>query len=281
MKRILHPLLWAAPLVAASSSASAQQVLAGPWCGAVTPHSIAATVHLSGAGIQTRLAASTAVDFSNAVYSPVVASAAVSGNNVRLDLAGLSPDTLYYYAVELNGVLQTVSSKTGSFRTMPAPGPFSFRYGFASCGDWHEPGQWVYQKILTENARFFIHMGDLQYEDTDEDDPEPYRENIINAITLSPEMGEMFRRLPTSYIWDDHDFSGNTSDRTSEGRTASRQAYRELVPHYPLPAGGPDAAIYQAFTCGRVRFILSDLRSERNRDSDSDYASKSMMGAAQ
>jgi phosphodiesterase/alkaline phosphatase D-like protein len=281
MKRNIHPLCWGAIFGVAPLSLTAQQILAGPWCGAVTPSSISATAHVSAAGIQTRLVVSTNANFGDPIYSPTVSSAVVSGNNVRMDLGGLTPDTAYYYAVELNGVLQTAVGKTGSFRTLPAPGPVSFRYGFASCGDWHEPGQYVYQTILTENPLFFIHMGDFQYEDTDEDDVEPYRENIINAITLSPPMGEMLRKLPTSYIWDDHDFSGNTSDRTSEGRTASRQAYRELVPHYPLPAGGPDEAIYQAFTCGRVRFILSDLRSERDRDSDTDNASKSMMGDIQ
>ena len=282
MKLLFPPYCFFTGLIVASAlPAAAQQILAGPWCGAVTPSSIAATVNVSAAGVQARLAASTATDFSDPLYSPPVTSAAASGNNVRMDLGGLAADTVYYYAVELNGVLQTAVGKTGTFRTMPPPGPYSFRFGFASCGDWHEPGQYVYHTILTENPRFFIHMGDLQYEDTNEDDPAPYRENIKNAITLSPQMGEMFRNLPVSYIWDDHDFSGNTSDKTSEGRAASRQAYRELVPHYPLPAGGPDAAIYQTFNCGRVRFILSDLRSERNRDSDTDNASKSMMGAVQ
>ncbi|WP_367873934.1 alkaline phosphatase D family protein [Luteolibacter sp. Populi] len=142
-------------------------------------------------------------------------------------------------------------------------------------------GRYVHQKILAENPRFFIHMGDLNYEDTNVDSEAPYRSNIIKSITESPELGEMVRKLPTSWIWDDHDFSGNTSDRTSKGRRANRAVYRELIPHYPLPAGGPNEAIYQAFNCGRVRFILSDLRSERDRDSDDDDEDKSMMGDAQ
>ena len=256
-------------------------VLAGPWCGAVTPQSIAVTAHLDAAGLQARLAVSTQPNFSAPLFSPPVASAAASGNNVRMDLAGLAPDTLYYYAVEIGGVLETAADKTGSFRTLPAPGPASFRFCFASCGDWHENGQYVHQKILAENPRFFIHMGDLNYEDTDVDSEAPYRQNIINSITASPEMGEMVRKLPTSWIWDDHDFSGNTSDRTSDGRRANRAVYREMIPHYPLPAGGPNEAIYQTFNCGRVRFILSDLRSDRNRDSDTDNANKSMMGPVQ
>jgi hypothetical protein len=262
-------------------AAQTSPLVAGPWCGAVTSNSIAATANLSGSGLVARLAVSTQANFSGPVFSAAVTSQAASGNSVRLDLGGLQADTLYFYALEIGGVLQTAAGKTGSFRTLPAPGPASFRFCFASCGDWHESGQWVHQKIIAENPRFFIHMGDLNYEDTDEDDEEPYRENIINSITLSPELGELVRKVPTAWIWDDHDFSGNTSDRTSDGRRANRQVYRELIPHYPLPAGGPNAAIYQAFTCGRTRFILSDLRSDRDRDSDDDDEDKSMMGDAQ
>lgn len=256
-------------------------VAAGPWCGAVTPQSIAVNAHLTGPGLQVRLAVSTQANFSGASYSPPVTSVAAAGNNVRLDLNGLAADTQYYYALEVGGVLETAANKTGSFRTLPPPGPSSFRFCFASCGYWTESGQYVYQKILAENPRFFIHMGDLHYNDTEDNDVTLYRENIQDAITVSAEMGEMVRKLPTQWIWDDHDFCGNTSDRTSLGRTEARQAYRELIPHYPLPAGGPNAAIYQTFDCGRVRIILSDLRSERERDSDSDTAAKSMMGLVQ
>ena len=257
------------------------EIVAGPWCGAVTPSSVAVTAHLGQPGIQARLAASTLPDFSGALFSPPVTSAATTGNNVRLDLAGLTPDTPYFYAVELDGILQVAPTKTGTFRTLPPPGPASFRFGFSSCGDWEEPGQFVHRTILTEQLRFFFHMGDLNYRDTNENDPLPYRSNYINTLNESPELGDLFRQLPTSYIWDDHDFSGNTSDRTSNGRSAHRQVYREMVPHYPLPAGGPDAAIQQTFQCGRVRFILSDLRSERDPDSWDDDSNKSMMGAPQ
>lgn len=284
MRRTCPPPRFIAPCLALLIPASAPavpEIAAGPWCGAVTPSSVAVTAHLGEPGVQARLAASTLPNFSGALFSPPVTTAAISGNNVRLDLTGLAPDTVYHYAVELDGILQSAPTKTGTFRTLPAPGPASFRFGFSACGDWEEPGQFVHRKILTEGLRFFIHMGDLNYRDTDEDDPVPYRSNYINTLNESPELGDLFRQLPISYIWDDHDFSGNTSDRTSDGRSAHRQVYREMVPHYPLPAGGPDAAIHQSFQCGRVRFILSDLRSERDPDSWTDDEDKSMMGAAQ
>ena len=268
-------------LLLATSARGVPEIVSGPWCGAVTPGSIAVTAHLGEPGVQARLVVSTAADFRNPLLSPPVLSAAASGNNVRLDLGGLAPQTPYFYAVELDGILQTAPARTGRFRTLPAPGPSSFRFGFSACGDWEEPGQFVHRTILTEDLDFFIHMGDFNYRDTDEDNPLPYRSNYIDSLVQSPELADLLRQLPTAYIWDDHDFSGNTSDRTSDGRSAHRQVYREMVPHYPLPAGGPDAAIQQTFQCGRVRFILSDLRSERDPDSWTDNQNKSMMGAAQ
>ena len=46
---------------------------------------------------------------------------------------------------------------------------------------------------------------------------------------------------------------------------AARQAYREVVPHAGVAPG--EAPINQAFTIGRVRFVLTDNRSERTDDS--------------
>ncbi|WP_193214223.1 alkaline phosphatase D family protein [Luteolibacter marinus] len=259
----------------------AAEIASGPWCGAVTPDAIAVTAHLDGAGIQARLVVSAAPDFSNPVYSPTVQSSGESGNNVRLDLSGLAPDRRYHYALELDGILQTDPARTGTFKTLPAAGPASFRFAFSSCTYWNEPGQFVFDAIRNEDVRFFIAMGDLNYKNTNVDDPDAYRDNYIDMVTESTQFGEMVRKLPIAYIWDDHDYSGNTSDRNSTGRTAHRLVYREAFPHYPLPAGGPDEAIYQTFDCGRVRFLLTDLRSERNPSSQSDGPGKSMMGGPQ
>jgi alkaline phosphatase D len=57
--------------------------------------------------------------------------------------------------------------------------------------------------------------------------------------------------------------------------------YREYIPHYPLPAGDHSGAICQSFEVGRVKFILTDLRSERTPDRADDDARKTMLGAAQ
>jgi hypothetical protein len=87
--------------------------------------------------------------------------------------------------------------------------------------------------------------------------------------------------VPFVGIWDDHDFGGNNSNRKASSHEAARLTYEEYVPHYPLASGEGDVPIYQSFAVGRVKFILTDLRSERDDAKKKDNAGKSMMGARQ
>jgi hypothetical protein len=82
-------------------------------------------------------------------------------------------------------------------------------------------------------------------------------------------------------MWDDHDYGPNNADGSSPSKPAARQVYRERVPHHPLAAGTGDVAPYQAFTVGRVRFLVTDGRSERSPSGARDDAAKTMLGAAQ
>jgi phosphodiesterase/alkaline phosphatase D-like protein len=88
-----------------------------------------------------------------------------------------------------------------------------------------------------------------------------------------------WRQVPLAYTWDDHDFCGNASHGASPGCQAARMGYDIGVPHYPL-AGG-NGTIHQAFTVGRVRFLLTDTRSARSSRNTSDSAEKTMLGAPQ
>ncbi len=211
----------------------------------------------------------------------------------------LSPDTPYYYALESG--LSASPQRYGKFRTMPTPGTSkSFSFGFASCaqsGSEH--------KIFSEIARlqneaedgthphlFFLQMGDLFYEDIDEDNIQKFRDGY-RKVWSSETQSELWRNKPLVYMWDDHDFGANDSDGTSESSEAARTAYQMFVPHYPLEALPDDARIghaydipiYHAFTVGRVRFLMLDLRSESEYTLDStawlDSSKPTMLGAAQ
>jgi alkaline phosphatase D len=255
-------------------------VVAGPWSGNITSTSATVKVVISEAGQPVRVLASTSPDLSNPVFSTTAVTQAASGNSVRLDLSGLTPLNTYHYAVELGGIPVTSGDLKGKFTTHPVSGPASFKFSFASCGDYANTSQYAYESIVNENPLFFIHMGDMNYDDINSTDPATYRNTYTNLITQG-QLRRVCRAMGMNYIWDDHDYAGNDSNKNNIGRSASRQVYRERFPHYPLPAGGPDAAIYQTYKVGRVQFILSDLRSERDPVSNTDNASKSHMGAVQ
>jgi alkaline phosphatase D len=92
----------------------------------------------------------------------------------------------------------------------------------------------------------------------------------------------LYESLPIAYMWDDYDFGPNDADRNSPAKAAAHQAYREAVPHYGLVLGeSSQTPIAQTFFMGRVRFILTDLRTEKSPASEVDTSSKTTMGVAQ
>jgi hypothetical protein len=61
---------------------------------------------------------------------------------------------------------------------------------------------------------------------------------------------------------------------------ASRVNACQVVPHYPL-ALSSERCIAQSFGVGRVKFILTDLRSDRDAVTNRDDAAKTTMGPCQ
>jgi hypothetical protein len=207
-----------------------------------------------------------------------VATAAVgAGNTVMLSVTGLQPDTDYFYGVEVAGVLRTELNSRGRFQTFPL-GRGSLKIAFSACGDYRKADQRAFDAIVAERPVLFIHMGDLHYMDTDSTNLEDYRVNY-DAVLNHPNQSALYRSMAIAYMWDDHDFCGNDSNGAAIGRDAARFVYRERTPHYPIASAGGTMA--QAFTIGRVRVILTDLRSAAAASSLRESATKSRMGAAQ
>jgi phosphodiesterase/alkaline phosphatase D-like protein len=137
----------------------------------------------------------------------------------------------------------------------------------------------VFDVIRRRDPLFFLHMGDLHYRDIDEPDLGRYLRAFDEALA-SPAQARLYRAVPVAYIWDDHDYGPNDADRTADGRPAAHAAFREVVPRHPLALAGAEAPIARAFTIGRVRFVLTDLRSARSPD-DLPPSRRTMLGAEQ
>ncbi len=187
---------------------------------------------------------------------------------VTLTVDSLAPDTEYHYRIEVDGA-QDRSRGVGSFRTMPS-GASSFTIAFGSCARTGSSGA-VYDTIRDLDPLLYVEAGDLHYGNPSRNDVSLFG-NLYARTLTAPAQAALYRHVPIAYVWDDHDYGPNNADADAPTRPAARAAYRQYVPHHPL-AAGPGGAIYQAFTVGRVRIILTDTRSERT--------ATSMLGTAQ
>lgn len=193
-------------------------------------------------------------------------------------LRELEPDNRYSCTLEVNSTPSTFP--LAEVHTFPPEGrPASFAFAFGSCartGSEHE----VFDAIRLKDPAFFLHLGDMHYANISRNDPRFFRA-AWDTVLSSTMQGTLYRTIPLAYVWDDHDFGPNDGDHRSPSRAMARRVYREYAPHYPLPAAGSDAPVQQAFTCGRARFILTDLRSERSPAAMAQGPWKTMMGSAQ
>ncbi|MFN4243710.1 MAG: alkaline phosphatase D family protein [Tepidisphaerales bacterium] len=191
--------------------------------------------------------------------------AGTRGQIARFQLTDLTPATLYQWRLGFvappPATTPNPAPRAGRFHTFPAPGtPTAFTFALGACMRTGTESP-VFAHIARYRPAFFLHMGDLHYEDIADNDPARFEAAVATQLS-GPALRPLLETTPIAYVWDDHDFGPNDSDSTSPSKAASAAAYRTLVPHYDLH---DDTAVYQAFTVGRVRFVLADLRSQRLR----------------
>jgi alkaline phosphatase D len=89
---------------------------------------------------------------------------------------------------------------------------------------------------------------------------------------------KLFLSMGMDSVWDDHDYGPNNASSTSPSKPAAVAIYRLLYPNYTLP---DSSAVYHSFVIGRCRFVLSDLRSERDPNGNPDGPTHTMMSPTQ
>lgn len=264
------------------------------WIGATTDTTARVRARLTSAGSGTLQVAD-----NEAMTGPVLLGPVASGadNVLTFDVTGLDPGTRYWVLVD-DGALNP--SFKAQFLTHPAAIGEPVSYVFGAAGDAGLTGDGddsyitnavsdspVFDTMRVQGAAeqwlWFSHLGDLHYRNIATNSVASFRtayfENMNYGPVVNPaRQSEFFRSLASTYVWDDHDFGPNNSDRTSAGRPAAQQVYREWVPHYPLADA---AGIYQSWQVGRVLYIASDVRSFRDPNSGPLTPAKTMLGTAQ
>lgn len=239
------------------------------WSGELTSSSIHVNAMVDTPCVSVRLVIDDDAQWASPLYSEFGNITDTTGGMVHLERAGLEPGAAYAYRFEVNGVVDTSAAHTGRFRT-PEEGPMDFSFVVGSCNsDGNHP---VWESMGSSHPLFFLSTGDLHYADPNSLDVQVHRDAYLDHVYLKPPMMGFFHGTPIAYVWDDHDFCGDLSTSASIGKASAARAFRENVPHYPL---WDDTAVYQAFTVGRVRFILSDMRSGKTDSvmmSDGQYA---------
>jgi phosphodiesterase/alkaline phosphatase D-like protein len=235
------------------------------WSGAVTPTSARVVACLSRTAESVRCAfVADKADWKLATYTSAVAARPEDGNIVSFVLNGLKPATTYQYAVEVDGKL--VIESPAKVTTFPESAT-DFAVCFASCASTGSDHP-VFDVVGNQKPAVFLHMGDFHYLDIGPADRNRRLEGYA-AVHASSTQRKLYRQVPIAYVWDDHDFLGSDSDGVAETQAQrdaikdARVAYQTAIPHYPLALGAGDVPIAQAFSLGRVRFLLTDLRSAR------------------
>jgi len=257
--------------------------LTSAWVGAVDATSAVVATKCAGASsIRLKVGTNSGIT-TGVVYS---SSATPDSNGLaKLAITGLSANTQYYWAVEVDSVLDT--ARQGKVKTFPVAGvAASYSFLFGSCAV-SGSNSTVFSTMRTHTGSygaplFFQHIGDIHYDNITSNLASDFRTSWDTVLSHS-NVAQLLREVPTDYIWSDHDSVGGNNHAGSLGgvsQSGAQTAFRDYVPSYTLPAAD-NAGVYHAYTVGRVRYIVTDLRSYRSDDSVTDNSSKSMMGSAQ
>lgn len=180
-------------------------------------------------------------------------------------LNGLLEDMTYYYRLFIDN--EDITPPAGlTFKTFPKKADsakFVFLADFAVSPDKPAPSL---NAVARENPDMVVLLGDI-------DHGNPQNLNEMRAMHRANRgdeklSGQAFRdnilgNFPVAYVWDDHDYGGNNSDKNFSGRKQAIKAYNEYWPSYDRPR--PEDGIWHKFSYGDlVEVFMLDLRSQRD-----------------
>jgi alkaline phosphatase D len=218
---------------------------------------------------------------------------------VKIEHDALNPFSTYEYRFILDGT----ASRTGRFKTLPAPDAQvpAIRFGYVSCQDYTNGFYNAHRYLADEDLDFVVHLGDYIYESVHDGSFQngqvrpiklpsgrDHAEELVDYRDLykiyksDPDLQRLHERFSFVSIWDDHEFANDSygaydTDSDNEGqnfaperRLAANQAWAEYTPTAVgfNPDGGPIGSIqlYRSLQFGDlIDLVLTDERLYRDK----------------
>lgn len=209
-------------------------------------------------------------------------------HTVHAEIAGLQPDTRYWYRFKFGRAISPV----GRTRTAPPAGssPAALRFAFVSCQNYTHGYYPAYADLaLQGDVELVVHLGDYIYEGPGLG-ADPVRDHAPQAELLSlsdyrtrhaqyktdPDLQAAHAAFPWLMTWDDHEFKNNYAnldvdpDQPLEDVAARRAAaYLAYWEHAPLSRSrkpvGQDMNLYRRVQWGSLAtFHVLDTRQYRD-----------------
>ncbi|QHZ00193.1 Alkaline phosphatase D precursor [Streptomyces sp. S4.7] len=215
-------------------------------------------------------------------------------HSVRVEVAGLAADRVYYYRFRAG----TWISPVGRTRTAPlaASRITELKFATLSCQAYYHGYFTAYRHLAAEDLDVVVHLGDYLYEYavtavggarnyTDRRLPAHYNRETVTLqdyrlryglYKSDPDLMAAHAAHPFVVTWDDHETENNYADETPENdvppeefllrRAAAYRAYWENQPlRTPQQPTGPDMRLYRRLHFGQLaQFDILDTRQYRS-----------------
>ena len=219
-------------------------------------------------------------------------------HTIHVDVSGLEPDTVYYYAFTVaNGPHEGAASPLGRTKTAPVGHVDRQRWAVASCANWESGFFTAYQDMAARawagELDLTVFLGDYIYEYAQYEyagyGPVRLHQPAHEIVTLAdyrtrygryrtdPNLRDAHAALPWVVVWDDHEFANNNwrdgaeNHNADEGdfhtrRDAAMRAYYEWMP-VRLTETSDEGHIYRSLRFGDlVELTIMDLRTYRDKE---------------
>jgi alkaline phosphatase D len=201
------------------------------------------------------------------IFGPARSSAA-DDYTAEIDIAGLEPDTAYYYSVLLGDSKAEVRAEHQRFRTFPPAGKHArFRVVFGGCAGYDgldRERSWGTADQTDPLA--VLLLGDNVYID-DPESPDQQRYCYYQRYSV-PEYRRLVGSRPMFAIWDDHDFAmddswGGLEIDTPYWKPMVWEIFKQNWVNPAYGGGSTQPGVWFDFRIADVHFIMLDGRYYR------------------